>query len=103
MKKVAIKKVGIMSLANLVGTWYAVLGFVTSIFAAVYSVVWVLDSTDSVLVEIFGGVGVVLGSLILIPLLSYMIGWLYGAFIALILNLVVSAAGGLVIETEDVK
>ncbi len=103
MKKIAVKKVGTLSFANLFGTWYAVLGLVTGIFTAVYSAIWVVNSTDSILVEIFGGIGVVIASLILVPLLGYVIGWLYGAVIALIVNLVVSAAGGLSIEVEEVK
>jgi hypothetical protein len=104
MKTISIQHIGINSLGRLVGTWHAILGFVTSIFVAISATLSFASSTDyGVFTEVFVSIGIVLASVILIPLFAYLVGWLYGALIGLVLNVVVGTSGGIEIDVEDVK
>ena len=104
MKRISIQHVSVRSLANLVGTWQAIIGLFAGILIAISATVSFINSNDlGFFTETLVSVAIVLGSIIIVPLFAYLIGWLYGALIAIVLNVVVGTSGGLEIDVEDVK
>jgi hypothetical protein len=102
MKELTVHKVGVGSLGRLVGTWAAILGLIVGVLAAIVSVVAVFESNDY---SVLGGLGVsaliVLGWTVVYPLVMFAFGWLQGAIIGLVFNLVVSGSGGLAIQVSE--
>ncbi len=104
MKKVGITRVGVGSLAKLVGIVNAIVAFALGIVGSVVGVVGVVANNNfSVIGDIFAALGIALFALIVYPLIWFAFGWLYGALIAIIWNAVLSVSGGLEIETVEVK
>lgn len=104
MKRISIQHVSVRSLGNLVGTWHAIIGLFAGILIAISSTVAFINSSEfGILTETLVSVAIVIGSIILVPLFAYLVGWLYGALIAIVLNVVVGTSGGLEIDVEDVK
>jgi len=104
MKRISIQRVSISSFGKLVGTWHAIIGLFAGILLAITATITFINTSDTgFFTELFISVGIILGSIILVPLFSYLVGWIYGALIALVLNLVVGTSGGLEIDIEDVK
>lgn len=104
MKKVIIRRIGVSSFARLIGVaqaiWGLVFGFI-SMFAAIAAVL----TTDDlgVLSKIFGSIGVVLFCLVVIPMIAFLFGWLYGAVLSLVANLFLQTSHGLEIDTDEEK
>lgn len=104
MKRITVKHIGIMSFANLIGTWNAILGVFLGVAIAISGSITVVNSGDyGVIGNILLVVGVIVGSIILVPLFAYVVGWLYGAVIALVANLVVTTSGGVELDIEESK
>jgi hypothetical protein len=104
MQKLVVHKVGVMSLGKLVGVWGAILGVIIGVISAVVSAVGVVASNDfSVWGNILASVGIVLGWIIVYPLVMFLLGWLQGAIMAVVFNVVVSGSGGLDLEVEEAK
>ena len=102
MKKVTVRRLGVASVARFVGVANAVIGFVIGIFVAFGGLVGVLenDSFDTV-TKIVSSLGVVLVSLILVPLLAFLYGWLYGAIVSLVANLFLNTSSGIELDIEE--
>lgn len=104
MKTVSIQHIGINSFGKLIGTWYAIIGLFTGIFVAISASINFVNSTDlSVFTEVLISIAIVIGSVTLVPVFAFLIGWINGAITALVLNLVVGTSGGLEVDIEDVK
>lgn len=104
MKKVIIHEVGVASLGKLVGTWYAIVGLVVGVISAVAGTVGVIANNNySILVDVLASIAIVIGSIVIIPVVLFLVGWLYGALMAVVFNVVIKNSGGLAIKTEDVK
>ena len=104
MKRITVKHIGVMSFAHLLGTWNAILGLFLGIAIAISGSITVVNTADyGVLAEVLLVIGVIIGSVVLVPMFSYVVGWLYGAVIASVANLVVSTSGGLELDVEESK
>jgi hypothetical protein len=104
MKRITVKHIGIMSFANLIGTWNAILGVFLGVAIAISGSITVVNTADyGVLAEVLLVIGVIIGSIVLVPLFAYVTGWLYGAVIALVANLVVTTSGGVELDIEESK
>ena len=104
MQKLVVHKVGVMSLGKLVGVWGAILGVIIGVISAVVSAVSVVAYNNfSVWGNIFASIGVVLAWVIAYPLVMFLLGWLQGAVMAVVFNVVVSGSGGLDLEVEEAK
>jgi hypothetical protein len=104
MKRITVKHIGIMSFANLIGTWNAILGLFLGIAIAISGTITMATSGDyGIIAEVFLAIAIIIGSLVLVPLFAYAVGWLYGAVIALVANLVVESAGGIELDVEESK
>jgi hypothetical protein len=104
MKKLVVHKVGISSLGKLVGVWAAILGLVVGVIGSVVSVVSVFENNNY---SVLGGIGVallvVLGWVIVYPVVMFVVGWVQGAIVAIVFNVVVAGSGGLTLDVEEGK
>lgn len=102
MKKLTVRKVGVASVGRLVGTWVAIIALAVGIIGSIVSLVSLFDQNNF---NLFTGLGVsalvVLSWLVLYPVVAFVIGWLQGAILALVFNIVVAGAGGLSIEVDE--
>lgn len=103
MQRFLVQKVGIGSLGKLVGTWFAILGLLTGVVASVIAAVTIFDNNSSVLLSILYSVLATVGLLILYPLVWFLVGWIQGAILAVIFNIVVAGSGGLSVHLEETK
>lgn len=102
MQRLVVHKVGVGSLAKLVGVWFAIIGLVIGVLSAVVSAVSVFANNNySVLGGIFVAVLVVLGWILVYPLVMFFVGWLQGAIVAIVFNVVISGSGGLSVHVEE--
>ena len=97
MKKIV--KIGTMSLAKILGGIYAVMGFV---FGAIISLFFVLGGAvfsgqDGSSAGLFFGVG----SIIILPIMYGLLGFIFGLFVGWLYNVIAKHVGGLKIELED--
>lgn len=103
MQRFLVHKVGIGSLGKLVGTWFAIIGLATGIIASVVTAVTIFDKGGNVLLNVLYSVLATLALLILYPLVWFLVGWLQGAILAVIFNVVVAGSGGLSVHVEETK
>lgn len=103
MKQVTVKKVGVGSLAKVVGITQAVFAFVVGILTSLSVAADVITNSTS-FVQTLGISLWMLGlGAVLYPFVAFIVGWVQGALAALILNFVFAESNGLKLETEDVK
>jgi hypothetical protein len=103
MKSITLNKVGVGSFAKVVGITQAVFGFIYGLILTV-SVASESITSDTPFVKALGVSVFTLGmSIILLPLIFFVIGWVQGAVMALILNFVFKESKGLDLEIEDKK
>lgn len=104
MKKLMIRRLGVASVAKYVGVAQAILGAVYGFFAMFGGLAAVLvnDQLDT-FSKIFGSIGVVVLAIGVLPLLMFVIGWLYGAVFAFIANFILHTSEGIEIDYEEAK
>ena len=101
-ESVVIRKVGISSLGKLVGTVQAIVGLAIGIVGSIIGTVSVVSSSnESVLMNIFYAIGIMLVGIVVYPLIAFLIGWLYGALVAVVLNVVVGISGGIELSVDS--
>ena len=92
-----IKRIDVLSVAKLLGAFYALLGLIVGGFFSVVAVVGaVAGGGDAALGGIIGGIG----AIVLMPVLYGILGFVGGAIAAFLYNVVASIAGGVVLEIE---
>lgn len=102
MRTILIRRLGVGSFAKFVGFANAILGLIYGILVSFGGVAAVVDQDSwNLLSKIGASIAVVLGALVLIPLVSFVAGWLYGAVVALVSNLFLRTANGIELEVED--
>ncbi len=100
MKTLTVTKVNIGSVAKVVGTFEAVLGFIVGLVFTI-SVSADAITSDTTFVRALGVSVFTLGmSVILFPLISFVVGWIHGLIFGVILNFVFKETKGLELETE---
>lgn len=102
MKELTITKININSIGKLVGVWYAIVGVVAGVVGGVGSAVALVTNNNySSIADVFVVVGVVLASVIFVPLVMFVLGWIHGAIVGLIFDVISRSTGGLKLEVEE--
>ena len=103
MRTILIRKLGVGSFAKFVGFANAILGLIYDILLSFGAVAAIVDQDSwNFFAKIGASIGAVMGALVIIPLVSFLVGWLYGAVLALVSNLFLRTANGIELEIEDV-
>ncbi len=104
-KKGNKKVVGIKSstLAVFEGTFMGILGLGVAILHSLRATVDVANETQSVLGGLAFGLATGIVSIIVLPLVYFGIGWVFGYLHGFIFNVVAETSGGLVLRLEDEK
>lgn len=99
------KIVGIKSstLAVFEGTFLGIIGLGVAILHSLNTTVDVANETQSVLSGMAFGLATGFVSIIVLPLVYFGIGWLFGYMHGFIFNVVAETSGGLLIRLEDDK
>ncbi|HMR72837.1 MAG TPA: hypothetical protein PKD68_02410 [Candidatus Saccharibacteria bacterium] len=101
-RNVKISRVSIGSIGRLIGTVNAIVALATGIVGSIVTIAAVVTNYDYGLWSSIGvSAGILAGGIIVIPLIAFALGWIYGALIALIWNLVLNTSGGLEVTIED--
>lgn len=104
MRKILIRKLGVSSVARFIGVANAIWAFIAGIFLLFGGIVGALEQTDwSAWTKLLASLGSVLVGLVVVPVLGFVLGWLYGAVVALIANLFLHTARGIELDVEDEK
>jgi CHASE2 domain-containing sensor protein len=104
MQRLLVQKVGVSSLGKLFGSVNGIVGLAIGLISSIVTTVSVISNNNySVLTDIFAAVGIVLLGVVVYPLVLFAVGWLYGAIVALVINLFVGVSGGIELEVEEVK
>lgn len=102
MQRLVVHKVGVGSLGKLIGTWFAIIGVVVGVISAVVSTVSVFaNNSYSFLAGLGIAVLLVVGWVLIYPVIMFLLGWLQGAILAVVFNVVVSGSGGLSVHVEE--
>lgn len=104
MKKLLVRRLGVASVARFVGVIQSIWAFIAGFFVMFGGVAAVVSNDDWNSAEKFGAsVGVVIVSLVVVPAVAFLIGWLYGAIISLIANLFLHTSNGIELDIEETK
>ena len=104
MKKILVRRLGVASVAKFIGAAYAILGLVYGFIATFPGMAVVITNNDyNTLEKVFASVGVILVLVVVVPLLAFVFGWLYGAILALVGNLFLSTSQGIELDIEEEK
>lgn len=57
----------------------------------------------SILTDILVTFAILITGIVIYPLIAFLFGWLYGAVVSLVFNMVIGISGGLEVTTQDVK
>ncbi len=104
-KKNNTRVVGIKTstLATFEGTFFGIIGLGVAIMHSLRTTVEVAESTQSVISGMAFGLATGIVSIIVLPLIYFAIGWVFGALHGFVFNVVAESSGGLVLRVEDEK
>lgn len=104
-KKSNTRVVGIKSstLATFVGSFWGIMGLGVAILHSLRTTIDVAESTQSVIGGLAFGLATGVVSIIVLPLIYFGIGWVFGYLWGFIFNVVAETSGGLVLRLEDEK
>lgn len=104
MKK-EIKRIGKISLANVVAMFYGIIGFFVACFTFIFSFGSALiygEGNGSFLGFIFFNIGVAILLGLIVSIITAICGWILGLLIAIFYNMFASRLSGIKIELEDI-
>lgn len=102
MRKILIRKIGVGSFAKYVGVASAIFGLVAGILGMFGAFVGIVEQDGwSVLHKISASLGAVIIGLVVVPLLAFAWGWVYGGVVSLVANLFLQTANGIELTVED--
>ena len=96
-----LKRVGVLSVAKVLGAWYALMGLVAGALFSLFSVLGAAigmasGEGEAVWALLFG-----VGAIIIMPIFYGLLGVVFGALGALFYNLTAKIAGGIELELEQ--
>lgn len=103
MKKIMIRRLGVMSVAKFIGVAYALIGLIYGFFALFGGMVIVFEQNYDVFTKIAASFGVVIVGALVIPAIMFLLGWAYGAVFSLVANFVLQGSDGIEIDYEEKK
>lgn len=102
-KSIKVNHVGASSIGRLVGTVNAILALASGIVGSIVAISNVVSQSDySTLTNVGISVAILAGGLIVFPLVAFAFGWIYGALIGFIWNILLGASGGVEVTIEEV-
>lgn len=96
-----IRRIGVLSLAKMLGALYGIVGLIFGVIVALFSLVGAgvglvnEDAASGIFGAMFG-----VGAVILLPIFYGVMGFLGGALMAFLYNLVSGVAGGLELDVD---
>lgn len=103
VKTIRVTKLKVGSFAKVIGVTQAVIGLIYGLVLTVGVAAEAITESTS-FVSTLGVSILTLGmSVLLLPLVGFVVGWIQGLVVALILNFVFQESNGLELEMEDVK
>jgi hypothetical protein len=100
MAKVTITKLGVGSVGRVVGVYQAIVGLVIGVLVTINVRANTCQSSTNLLHDLGISAGVAAFSIILFPLVGFVVGWVEGVVVAFILNVIFAEAGGIEYETK---
>jgi hypothetical protein len=93
-----ITKIDVTSMGKIMGTMYAIMGFIFGALVTLFSILGsVLSSQGGGRLGIFFGIG----AIIFLPIFYGALGFIFGAFSGWLYNLIAKWVGGLKIEIQE--
>jgi len=94
-----LKQIGVLSLARMLGGLYAAIGLIIGVFFSIASAIGGLAASMAANTEEAAGAAIALmfgvGAIIFVPLMYGAMGFIGGAFAALLFNLLAGVFGGI--------
>ncbi len=104
MKRIVVQRLGVSSVAKYVGVAHAILGVIYGVVALLAAIVAIADTGDlATWHKVLAGIAATLVAFIVIPGVAFLIGWLYGAVFALIVNFVLQTSRGIELDVAEEK
>lgn len=100
MAKVTVTKLNVGSVARIVGVYQAIVGLVIGLITTINVTADVFGNSENILRDLGISAGVAAFSVILFPIVGFVIGWIQGVIVAFVLNVVFTEAGGLEYEVK---
>lgn len=101
-KKIKVNHVSASSIGKLVGVVNAIVALASGIIGSVVAISAVLSSADyGVLASIGISAAIIAGGIIIWPLIAFAMGWIYGALVGFIWNVLLGASGGIEMTIEN--
>ncbi|MFZ1301090.1 MAG: hypothetical protein WAQ27_00715 [Candidatus Microsaccharimonas sp.] len=101
-KTINITHVGVSSIGRLIGTVNLIVGLAIGLLGSIVGIVnYVGYYSNGIIADIFVSIGILLVGIVVYPLFLFGLGWLYGALVAFIFNVVIGVSGGVELTTED--
>lgn len=104
MGKIIVRRLGVASIARFIGVAQAIWGFAIG-FIALFGGISAILTQDGLNVfgKIFGSISVVLFCLVVVPLIAFLFGWLYGAILSIVANLFLHTSSGIELDIDNQK
>ena len=103
-KEITVKKVEAKTIGKLAGTVNGLVGVVAGVVISIASIIGVVNNNNyGIGADILLSIGILLGGIIVYPLISYGIGWLYGWVLGAVFNVINGVSGGVKIVIGDKK
>jgi ABC-type microcin C transport system permease subunit YejE len=100
-KNVTVTKLRASSIGKLVGAIQGVWGFIAGIMISVFSLTDTNHTQQDVLDRLGIGASIAVFAFLLLPVVTFCIGWIQGVITAWIINLLLSGTGGIGLELEE--
>ena len=104
MKKIIVQRLGVSSVAKYVGVAHAILGILYAVVALLAAIVAIADNGDmATWHKVLAGVAATVVALVVVPGVTFLVGWLYGAIFTLIANFILQTSRGIELDVEEEK
>lgn len=103
MRKVTVTKLGVGSFAKVVGITQAVLAFVVGVIVSLAVAAELITESSSFVNTLGVGLWALGLGAIIYPLIAFVIGWVQGAIVAMVINFAFAESNGLTLEIEETK
>ena len=102
MAVINVEHIGVSSIGRLVGTVNLIVGVVVGLLGAIVGIVnYTSYYSNGIGADVFVSIGILLVGVVVYPLLAFGLGWLYGALVAFIFNVVIGVSGGIKLTVAD--
>lgn len=101
-RSIIVEKTGVSSIGRLVGTVNLIIGLAVGILGSIVAIVnYTQYTANSGFEDVIASIGILLVGIVVYPLVAFAFGWLYGALIAFIFNVVIGVSGGVELTIAD--